>query len=347
MNVSRVQAVVVLLISLSLFVRAASGQKPQNEADKITVTTVQSKAVPITRHYVCRIHALQHIEVRAPSEGYVSEILIGEGQAVKKGDVIGKISPVLYQARLDAEKAERDITQLEFNNTKRLYANRTVSELEMKLYEAKLAKAQAKVNLEQSEVNLTTLQAPFDGVVGRLVRQSGSFVLKGETLTTLTDNGQMRVDFNVPEALCLDYLTETAKNQHDSEVELLLANGSKFPEHGKRRDRGGVQRRKRHVPRGFPNPHHLLRQGQTGTVVFRQVQDDAVVVPQRATFEVHNKRYVYVVDKDHVAHQREIVIQSESDDLFVIKKGVDAGDKFVLDGVKRVHDGDKVESEDR
>lgn len=70
---------------------------------------------------------------------------------------------------------------------------------------------------------------------------------------------------------------------------------------------------------------------------------DAILVPQRATFEVLDKRYVYVVGNDHVAHQREIFIQNERDDHVVIKKGIRVGDRIVVEGVRKVRDGDKVE----
>src|SRR5262249_39549008 len=90
----------------------------------------------------------------------------------------------------------------------------------------------------------------------------------------------------------------------------------------------------------FPNPDGLLRHGQTGRVLMNRVLEDAIVIPQRATFENLAKRYVYVVDKDHVAHQREIVIRNETEDLFVVKNGVGVGDKIVLEGVRLVRDGD-------
>ena len=97
----------------------------------------------------------------------------------------------------------------------------------------------------------------------------------------------------------------------------------------------------------FPNPDRLLRHGQTGNVLIHRTLNNAIVIPQRATFEILDKRYVYVVGKDDVVHQREIVIQHEMDDIFVIKKGLDVNDKIVLEGVRQVHDGDKVEYEFR
>jgi membrane fusion protein (multidrug efflux system) len=95
----------------------------------------------------------------------------------------------------------------------------------------------------------------------------------------------------------------------------------------------------------FPNTHGLLRHGQTGTIKIHRIFHNALVIPQRATFETLDKRYVYVVDKDNVVHQREITIQNEQEDIFVIEKGIDASDKIIFEGIRQVHDGEKVEFE--
>ena len=97
----------------------------------------------------------------------------------------------------------------------------------------------------------------------------------------------------------------------------------------------------------FPNPDYLLRHGQTGTVLMHRKLNKAVVIPQRATFEILGNRFVYVVDKDNVAHLREIVVGHELDGVFVIKKGLDADDKIIVDGLRKVRDCAKVEFEFR
>jgi len=347
MKVSRVQTLILLFIPFFLSVCNAYGQKPPDEAQKITATLVQSKPATITQQYVCEIQSRHHIEVRAPAEGYLSAIAIREGQTVKKGDVMFELGPILFKARLDAESAERDIAQLELNNAKKLAERQGVSELELRMFEAKLAKAQAKVGLALAELNFTKIKAPFDGMVGRLPRQGGSFVLKGETLTTLSDNSVMRVYFNVPENRYLEYMAGVGKSKEDPNVELVLANQSKFPQTGKidaidtvfDKKTGNIAFRA-----DFPNPDGLLRQGQTGNVLIKRVLNDAIIIPQRATLEALDKRYVYVIDEGGVAHRREIVIQNELDEQFVVRRGVAAGDKIVLDGVRLVHDGDKVEN---
>jgi membrane fusion protein (multidrug efflux system) len=93
----------------------------------------------------------------------------------------------------------------------------------------------------------------------------------------------------------------------------------------------------------YPNPDRLLRHGQSGTILIRHPLKNVTVIPQRATFEVLDRRYVYVVGKDNVVHQREIVVQKEVDDIFVVQKGLDVSDKIVLEGGRQLRDGDKVE----
>ena len=225
-----------------------------------------------------------------------------------------------------------------------------VSQNEVALFEAKLAKAKAKAKLAEAELNFTTVRAPFDGIVDRLHEQQGSLIKEGDILTTLSDNSVMWVYFNVPEARYLEYMAGLGQDKEDRKIELVLANGSKFPQTGKigaieakfNNETGNIPFRA-----DFPNPDRLLRHGQTGNVLIHRTLKNAIVIPQRATFEILDKRYVYVVGKDDVVHQREIVIQHEMDDIFVIKKGLDVNDRIVLEGVRQVRDGEKVEYEFR
>ena len=236
------------------------------------------------------------------------------------------------------------------NNTKRLAAKQGVSQNEVRLFEAKLAKAQAKADLALAELNFTKVRAPFDGIVDRLHEQQGSLIKEGDILTTLSDNSLMWVYFNVPEARYLEYMAEPGQDKESPDIELMLANGSKFQQIGKigaieanfNNETGNIAFRA-----DFPNPDGLLRHGQTGNVLIHRTLKNAIVIPQRATFEILDKRYVYVVGEDDVVHQREIVIQHEMEDIFVIKKGLDVNDKIVLEGVRQVRDGEKVEYEFR
>ena len=302
MKVSRVQSLILLSISLSLSACNSYREKPHDEAPKITVATVESKAVTVTQQYICRIHSHHRIEVRAPAKGYLTAIPIKEGQAVKQDDLLFLIKPLPDKEKADTENKDK----------------------------------------------VVSIKAPFDGVIGRLPRQQGSIVQKSESLTTLSDSSLMWADFNVPEARYLEYkAAKLDQHKDDLKIELVLADGKKFHQPGKLGAIGAVFNAGNVAFRAdFPNPDHLLQHGQTGTVLISRVQNDAIVVPQRATFEVLSKQYVYVVDNDDVAHQREIVIQNESEDLYVVNKGVGVGEKIVLEGVRLIRDGGKVEYRD-
>lgn len=350
MKSSPITAIIVALISFSLPACNTHKEEVHHEAHKITATTPQSMDVTLTQPYVCQIHSQRHIKIRALEMGYLEAIKIKEGQTVKQDDVLFKVIPVIYQARLDAENAEAKLAQLEYNYTNKLFEDKVVSKNEVLLLEAKLKKANAKADLALAELNFATVKAPFDGIVDRLHHQHGSLVQEGEILTTLSDNSVMWVYFNVPEARYLEYMSEMSQNKEELKIELMLANQTKFNQIGKigaieadfNNENGNIAFRA-----DFPNPERLLRHGQTGTVLLSRVQHGAVVIPQRAVFEVLQKRYVYTVDNDDVAHQREIEVQNELEDLYVIKKGLGVDEKIVLEGTRQVRDGDKVEYEDR
>jgi membrane fusion protein (multidrug efflux system) len=325
-------------------------QEQHEEQLKIVVTSPTAMDVTITQQYVCQIHSQRNINVCALDNGYLEKILVKEGQAVKQGDLMFKIVPVLYQAKLDAKAAEAQLAQLEFNNTKRLYEQKVVSLNEVKLLDAKLKRAQAEAQLAAAEVNFTNIIAPFDGIIDRLHQQLGSLIKEGEILTTLSDNSVMWVYFNVPEKQYLEYRASSKQDREKQTIELELANHDRFPqpcinitvEAQFNNQTGNIPFRA-----DFANPDGVLRHGQTGTILIHRTLKHAVVIPQRATFDILDKRYVWAVGEDDVAHQRLITIKHELDDVFVINSGLDVRDKIVLEGVREVEEGGKVEYEFR
>jgi membrane fusion protein (multidrug efflux system) len=326
-------------------------EQPHQEHHKLVVTSPKAMDVVITQQYVCLIHSRRHINVCALENGYLQEIAVREGQAVKQGEVMFRILPILYKAKLDAELAEARLAQLEYKNTESLYkGSAAVSQNEVLLFKAKYDRAKAKADLAQAEMNFTEVRAPFDGIVDRQHEQLGSLIKEGDILTTLSDNSLMWVYFNVPESDYLEYMARSDRDKQDQKIELVLANGNKFQHTGKigaieaqfNNETGNIPFRA-----DFPNPDGLLRHGQTGNVLIHRTSNNAIVIPQRATFEILDKRYVYVVDKDDVVHQRVIAVQNELDDIFVINKGLDVNDRILFEGVRQVRDGEKAEYEFR
>ncbi len=323
----------------------------EHHAHKITVTEVTRRDVIDTRRFVCRIRSCRHIEVRALEGGYLEEICVSEGEEVKQGELLFRILPTLYQARLNAEIAEAERLRIELTNAQSLLDKKVLSEQAVALKQAELAKAQAQVELAKAELGFAQVVAPFDGIVDRQMTQLGSLIEEGDVLTTLSDNSVMCVYFNVPEAQYLEYMAELkrqADQQGELTIELKLANGEIFPQPG---SIGAIEadfdNRTGNIAfrADFPNPDRLLRNGQTGTILMHEPMRDVIVIPQRATFEVLAKQYVYVVDDQGVVRQRDITVRSEQDDIFVIEQGLEEGERIVLEGIRQVRDGDRIEFE--
>ena len=190
------------------------------------------------------------------------------------------------------------------------------------------------------------IKAPFAGVIGSLAVPQVSAVQIGETLATLSDSSQMRIDFKVSEAGYREY--ERANlTQHPEDVKVeLVVNGDKFNHTGKLEPASmnlSPQHGQYTLRADFPNPDGLLHQGQTGTLIVSLTQHYALVIPQQATFADHDERYVYVVDKTNIAHRRRVEVQGEVDDLFVIQSGVDIDETIVLEGIGKIQDGETVQ----
>lgn len=318
----------------------------------IIVTSPIAEDVISTQSYVCQIHSQRHIEVRALERGYLEKVSVQEGQSVKQGDVMFHLLPILYQAKLESETAERNLVAIEQQNVERLFEKNVVSQQEVNMVKAKMANADAKVKMAQAELNFANVKAPFDGIVDRQMEQLGSLVEEGDILTTLSDNSVMWVYFNVPEKRYLEYTIALDEERSDQElnIDLMLADHSKFPQPGQinaieadfNNETGNIAFRA-----DFENPKGLLRNGQTGKILIHKLLKNAVVIPQRATYEILAKRYVFVVDDEDVVHQREIKIADELDDIFVIGEGVKADEKIILEGILQVRDGDKIKYEYR
>ena len=315
------------------------------EEQKIVVTTPKIEEVTITESFVCQIRSQRHIEVRTLEGGYINHISINEGQSVKKGDELFKILPVLHKAKLDAENAKASLAQQKYKYTQKLADDKVVSENEVNLQKAEMDEALAKANYAAAELNFTDVRAPFDGIVDRLLQREGSLVKEGDILTTLADNSVMWVYFNVPEKYYLHYMATRKEREADDKIELVLADGTVFPQPGKigtieadfNNSNGNIKFRA-----DFANPNGLLRHGQTGTIKILRPLKDAMVIPQRATFELLDKLYVWVVDEKSVARQALITVRHELEDIFVIESGLKVTDKIVLEGVREVEEGEKI-----
>lgn len=330
---------------ISVLAACSHPEPPKEESPKLEATSPLRKDTSITKEYVSQIHAYKHIELRALEKGYLQETFVDEGQKVKQGQRMFKIMPNLYQGDLLKAKAEAELVRIEYQNTKALTDKNIVSTNELALAKAKLDKAQAEVSLAQTHLNFTDINAPFSGIMDHFNVRNGSLVDEGELLTTLSDISKMWVYFNVPEAEYLSYKA-SKEEQARVNVKLRLANGEVFDQEGKietieadfDNKTGNIQFRA-----VFPNPNETLRHGQTGNILMAIPFKNAMIIPQKATFEILDKTYVYVVTKTNKVEQRLITIAAELPYLYIVKSGLKDDDKILIEGLRRVHNGQAIE----
>lgn len=328
------------LTALSLF---ACHHEPHvaEEAAHFLVTRPLRTDTELTREYVAQIRAIQHIEVRALEKGYLQSVFVDEGQQIPAGRRMFQLLPIVYQAEVGKAKAEADLSEIEYKNTKILADKNIVSPSELSVMNAKLNKAKAEVALASTHRSLTELNAPFSGIVGRFRARPGSLVAEGDLLTTLSDNSTVWVYFNVSEP---EYLAHQArpKGQPELPVKLVMADGHIFNHPGKvetiegdfDNGTGNVAFRA-----AFANPEGLLRHGETGKIQMPVPMKNALVIPQKATFDVLDRKFVYVVDDKNVIHSRPITVAAELQHIFVVATGLDENDRVLVDGLRKVHEG--------
>ncbi len=319
-------------------------KEEKEEVGKLTVTSPVKIDTSFVKEYVSQIRSIRNIEIRTQEKGFLQNIYVDEGQFVKEGQLLFRIMPKIYEAELLKAQAEAKAAEIELQNAKTLADKNVVSKSEQYIAQAKLEKARAEVALAKLHLSFTEIRAPFAGTIDRIPLKLGSLIEEGELLTSLSDNSQMFAYFNVSEPEYLDYQTHN-KNHSKTKVNLRLANNEVFNSNGYVEviesefdsETGNIAFRAR-----FPNPNKLLKHGETGSIQMVVPLKNAIVIPQKATFEIQDKKYVFVVDKNNVLKSKEITITGEIPDLYVITSGIDENDKILLEGVQKVKDDEKI-----
>ena len=338
----------LLLVGLCILTCITSCNKKKKEPEeqgKFSVTTPLVADTSFTKEYVSQIQSLRNIEVRAQERGYLESINVDEGQYVHAGQLLFRIMPKMYEAEFLKAKAAVNEADLEMQNSKTLADKNIVSKSEQAIAEAKLNEAKADMALAQLHLSLTEIKAPFDGIIDRIRFKPGSLIDEGTLLTTLSDNRSVYAYFNVPESEYLDFKTRAAAGDKNA-VTLMLANNQPHKYKGVvetvegefDNNTGNIAFRAK-----FPNPDMLLKHGETGKVQMKVPIANALIIPQKATYEVQDKIYVYVLGSNDVVEAKCITIKNTLPELYVVGSGLSANDKILIEGVQNVKDGDKIE----
>lgn len=358
-----------LFLSLStgiiLLLFCACGNNPEKtneDAGTAAVPTypvfkVIAQTATLQTEYPATLQGQQNIEIRPKIDGYIDHIYIDEGEVVKKGQLLFRISAPQYQqdvnnaaAAISSAEADVSAAELQVKKTKPLVEKEIIShyELESAEYTLQIRRAtlaQSKANLANAKTNLgyTTITSPVNGVVGRLPYRLGSLVsmTTAQPLTTVSNITNVYAYFSLNEKQLLDFSrqykgsTLQAKLSQMPPVSLVLSDGTGYPEKGRVESIGGMintETGSASFRATFPNPLGLIRSGSSATVQIPLTVTDAILIPQKSTYELQGKHFVYLVDEHNKITSSEIEIMSiAAGQYFIITKGLKAGDKLVLE----------------
>jgi membrane fusion protein (multidrug efflux system) len=356
-----IKSALVLSIAAMLMLTSCSTDYSTKPQEKYAVIHPIVADTSYASEYVAEINALQNVELRSRISGFIETILVDEGQAVNKGQTLFSINDKVFQQELVQAKAvlkcamaNLKSAEIELDNSQKLLEKKIIGKPEFDLVAAKVDAMRAQVeeaesNKAQAELNLsfTKIIAPFDGVINRIPNKTGSLIEEGTLLTTISNYQEVYAYFNVSER---DYLEYAASKGEESskEVTMILANGELYGHRGKiettdsefDKSTGTIAFRAK-----FPNPESLLKHGASGKVQVRSALNNAMLIPQKSTFEIQGNIYVFAVTPENKVEQRQIVPIARLPHLYVIEKTLSTDDNIVFEGIQKVKDGDMIQTE--
>ena len=330
----------------------------QAPAPSLQVVTIEPATSELYKSYPATLKGKTDIEIRPQVSGFITKVHVDEGQRVRKGQTLFTIDQVQFQAAVDQAQASVNAARtavanakIQADNSHQLYELNIISENawqvadnQLRSAQAQLAQAQAALTTAKKNLSYTVVVAPSDGVVGTIPSREGSLASPSsmQPLTTISDNSEMYAYFSLTEKDLLDMTNGGTVSLNDAlknipSVKLTLATGTEYPIEGKVATISGVidnSTGSASVRALFDNPSGMLRSGNTGQVNIPVTQENAIVIPQKATFELQDLKYVFVLNDSNKTVNTPIQVQALNDGKnYVVTSGLKAGDRVVTEGI--------------
>lgn len=340
--------------------------KSQTAEEEYAVDVVKTASTSLTKSYPATLKGQEVSDIAAKVSGHIVKVYVQEGATVHKGQALFGIDPTQYQAAVQQAAAAMKVVQtsistqkLTLENKKMLHDKQIISDYDYQLaqnqlatLEAQLAQAQAAYNAAKDQLSFCTVTSPANGVIGEIPLRVGALVGPSlpTPLTTVANTSTMFAYFSMSEKDLLEMSREhgskDAAVKAFPQVQLKLVDGTLYDYSGTVKAISGVIQNATgsvQIRADFQNPQNILRSGGTATIVIPNQMSNALMVPQKATWAVQDKRFVYILDKDNVARTTEITVLPEHDGTnYVVTSGLKEGDRIVIEGVAKLKDGTKI-----
>ena len=337
-----------------------------NQVLPYPVKVVTSQTAVLETDYPATIKGEEDIEIRPMVEGFIKTINVDEGSVVKKGQVLFTLDAPQYkqnvlnaEAAIKTAKAQVDNAVMDVTKITPLVEKGIVSKYQLESAQyalqtkrAALNQAQTALAIANTNLSYTVLTSPVNGIVGSIPYRLGSLVNSTTTLTTVANTSNVYVYFSLNEKQLLDFLkntpgaTQAEKIKKSEPVTLILADGTEYTEKGKIETINGIVNTSTgsaNFRSSFPNPQGILRSGSTGSIRISTTVENALVIPQKATFEIQGQTFVFVVQKDNKVKQVTIKVTPTPDgQSFIVNSGLNENDKIVVNGIQNLKEGMEI-----
>lgn len=364
----KIKNLTMLSVLATVFASCGGNQQAQQQGgvQEYAVATLTATNSELTHTYPASIRGKQDIEIRPQVSGFITKLCIEEGSVVRKGQPLFVIDPVQYQEAVNQAKASVNVanssvatTELTYKNKKELFTQNVIGKFDLQTAEntwlsAKAQLAQAKAALISAKKNLSfcTVTSPSNGVVGSIPYRVGSLVSAStaEPLTVVSNIDQMYVYFSMTEKQLLEMTRQSGTTQRAMKeypaVKLKLADGTIYDNVGKIETISGVIDQTTgsvSMRATFKNPQHLLKSGGSGVILLPYESKGTVLIPQKATSEVQDQKYAFVVGKDNKVVNTQIkVAELDNGKEYIVLEGLSSGDRVVVEGIASLKDGMEI-----
>lgn len=348
-NIPFILSLGLLVLFYSCGDKQQQQQAPQGPPPTFPVAQLQQKTVTGYTEYPASIEGIVNSEVRAKTSGYIQKVLVDEGQKVRKGQVLFKLETQSLSQDAGAAQARINVAQVEVDKLIPLVEKNIISNVQLETAKANLAQAKANYSSVAATIGYATITSPVDGYIGAINFREGTLVSPSDPspLTTVSDISKVYAFFSLNESQYLDFLqnaegkTLEEKLANYSEVNLVLANGTTYGQKGKiQTSTGQVNQSTGTVSLRavFDNPNQLLTNGNSGKIQIPIVYENAIVVPQEATYEQQGNIMLFKLGENNKVVNTIVKVKAPIDNLYVLESGVDTKDKIVTTGVGKLRD---------
>lgn len=326
----------------------------QKAAPAMPYPTIEVAKRTVTDHssYPARIEGTVNSEVRAKVSGYIQDVLVDEGQMVKKGQLLFRLETQALSQDAAAAKARINVAQVEVSKLKPLVEKNIISPVQLETAKANLEQAKSNYQSIAANIGYANIKSPVNGVIGSIPFRKGSLVSPQDPtpLTTVSDIKDIYAYFSLNEKELISFMRNVEGANLDEKasnlpkVSLVLADGSTYEHEGTIETIAGAINPKTGTTQfraTFPNPEGLLRNGNSGTLLLPKTIENAIVVPELSTFEQQGKTFVYLVENDSLVTKAIHPIGGAAG-LLVIDNGLQEGDVILAKGLNKVRPGIKI-----